>query len=164
MAPVVQRLRAVQRTDGDALHAIFTEPGVRRYLFDDVLLTRAESQAHVEAACEHGAWVILCDGAVAGLVSLRPVDGERELVIVVAERHWGRGLAFTAAEATMRHGFEVLGLSRIAATVDLPNERSHRLILRLGFVPTGEGDGPKYRHRTYVALSAAASSTSSTRS
>ncbi|HSI02255.1 MAG TPA: GNAT family N-acetyltransferase [Reyranella sp.] len=157
-------LRPVESTDGDALHAVFTEPGVRRYLFDDVLLTRAETQAHVEAACEHGAWVILRDGAVAGLVSLRPVGGERELVIVIAQRHWGTGLAFAAAAAAMCHGFKVLGLSRIAAAVDLPNERSHRLMLRLGFVPTGEGDGPKYRHRTYVAVSAAASSTSSTRS
>ena len=157
-------LRSVERTDGDALHAIFIEPGVRRYLFDDVLLTRAETQAHVEAACEHGAWVILRDGAVAGLVSLRPVGGERDLVIVVAERHWGTGLAFAAADAAMRYCFEVLGLSRITAAVDLPNQRSHRLMLRLGFVPIGEGDGPKYRHRTYVAVSAAASSTSSTRS
>jgi len=61
-------LRAVEDADGDALHAIFTEPGVRRYLFDDRLLTRAETQQHVEAACAHAAWVILSEGAVAGLV------------------------------------------------------------------------------------------------
>ena len=157
-------LRRVERTDGEALHAIFIERGVRRYLFDDVLLTREETQAHVDAACEHGARAMLHDGMVVGLVSLRPVGGERELLIVVAERFWGVGLAFAAAEAVMRYGFETLGLSRIIAAVDLPNARSHRLMLRLGFVPTGEGDGPKYRYRTYVAFNATASSTSSTRS
>jgi RimJ/RimL family protein N-acetyltransferase len=156
-------LRAVELCDGDALHAIFTEPGVRQYLFDDLLLTRAETQQHVVAAIAHGAWAIIEDGAVIGLTSLRPTGGDRELMIVVGERHWGGGVAFAAAQAAMQHGFDVLKLPRILAAVDLPNERSHRLMQRLGFVPMGEVDGPKYRARTYVALNAMASSTSSTR-
>jgi RimJ/RimL family protein N-acetyltransferase len=156
-------LRVVELSDGDALHAIFTEPGVRQYLFDDVLLTRAETNRHVEAAVSHGAWVILQDGAVIGLTSLRPTGDDRELMIVVGGRHWGRGAAFAAAQAAMRHGFEVLKLPRILAAVDLPNERSHRLMQRLGFVPMGEVDGPKYRARTYMAVNAGASSTRSTR-
>ncbi|HYD05068.1 MAG TPA: GNAT family N-acetyltransferase [Reyranella sp.] len=157
-------LRAVEEADGDALHAIFTEPGVRQYLFDDVLLTRAETQAHVEAAVAHGGWVILQDGEVSGLTSLRPTGEDRELMIAISERQWGRGVAFAAAQAAMRHGFETLRLPRILAAVDLPNARSHRLMERLGFVPMGEVDGPKYRACTYVALNAAAWSTSSTRS
>jgi RimJ/RimL family protein N-acetyltransferase len=150
-------LRAVELADGDALHAIFTEPGVRQYLFDDELLTRAETQCHVETACEHGAWVILQNGEVIGLTSLRPTGEGRELMIVIGERHWGTGVAFAAAQAAMRHGFEILKLRRILAAVDLPNERSHRLMQRLGFLPMGEVDGPKYRARTYVAVNTAAS-------
>lgn len=148
-------LRAVELADGDALHAIFTEPGVRQYLFDDELLTRAETQRHLEAACAHGAWAILQDDEVIGLTSLRPTGEGRELMIVVGERHWGAGVAFAAAQAAMRHGFEVLKLRRILAAVDLPNERSHRLMQRLGFLPMGEVDGPKYRARTYVAVNTA---------
>jgi ribosomal-protein-alanine N-acetyltransferase len=144
-------LRPVERGDGDALHAVFTEPGVRQYLFDDILLTREETQKHVEAACGHGAWVICLDGVIVGLTSLRPVNGDRELMIAVSERCWGRGVAFQAARAAMRHGFDVLRLDRILAGVDLPNERSHRLMARLGFAPTGETDGPKYRARIYEA-------------
>jgi RimJ/RimL family protein N-acetyltransferase len=157
-------LRAVQTTDGDALHAIFTEPGVRCYLFDDVLLTREETERHVEASIGHGGWVILQQDELVGLTSLRPCIGGRELIIVIGERHWGSGLAFAAARAAMRHGFDVLKLPRILATVDLPNERSHRLMARLGFMPTGEDEGPKYRQRTYAAVNPAASSTSSMRS
>jgi RimJ/RimL family protein N-acetyltransferase len=157
-------LRAVETTDGDALHAIFIEPGVRRFLFDDVLLTRADTQRHVEAVRADGGWVIEQDGAIVGLTSLRPSGDGRELMIAVSEHHWGRGVALQAAKAAMRHGFDVLKLLRILAAVDLPNERSHRLMRRLGFVPTGETDGPKHRLRTYVAFSAAASSTSSRRS
>jgi hypothetical protein len=63
-------LCAVERVDG-ALHAIFTQPGVRRFLFDDVALTRAETQAHVDAACAQGAWTIRQDDVIVGLVALR---------------------------------------------------------------------------------------------
>jgi [ribosomal protein S5]-alanine N-acetyltransferase len=145
-------LRPVELGDGDALHAIFTEPGVRQYLFDDILLTRQETEKHIEAALTHDAWVVELDGAVVGFTSLRPAGSDRELMIAISERCWGRGVAFDAARAAMRHGFEVLKLDRILAGVDLPNRRSHRLMARLGFRPTGETDGPKYRARTYEAL------------
>ena len=144
-------LRPVELGDGDELHAIFTEPGVLQYLFDDIPLTREQTQKHVEAARDHGAWVICLDGMIVGLTSLRPVGVDRELMIAISERCWGRGVAFEAARAAMRHGFEVLKLDRIVAGVDLPNQRSHRLMARLGFTPTGETDGAKYRARTYEA-------------
>lgn len=155
-------LRSLLPSDVAALHALFTEPGVRQYLFDDVLLTREETQRHVDAALTHDAWAIELDGVVVGFASLRPVGNGRELMIAVRERCWGRGVAFEAARAAIRYGFDVLRLERILAGVDLPNERSHRLMTRLGFVPTGEIDGPKYRARTYE-VSAAAWSTSSRR-
>lgn len=144
-------LRAVERGDGDALHGLFTQTGVRRFLFNDILLTRAETQKHVDAALPHDAWVVELDGLVVGFTSLRPVGKDRELMIAVSERCWGRGAAFQAARAAMSHGFEVLKVDRILAGVDLPNERSHRLMARLGFAPTGETDGPKYQARTYEA-------------
>ncbi|MND04218.1 hypothetical protein D3C83_243890 [compost metagenome] len=58
-------------------------------------------------------------------------------------------MAYEAADVALRHGFEVLRLPRVLAGVDLPNQRSHRLMARLGFVPTGESDGPKYRAKNY---------------
>lgn len=145
-------LRPIEPGDGNALHAIFTEPGVRQYLFDDMLLSREETQRHVEAACTHGAWVICLDGVVVGLTSLRPTGDDRELMIVIGERCWGKGVAFEAARVALRHGFEVLKLPRILASVDLPNERSHRLMKRLGFAVLGESEGPQHRARTYVIM------------
>jgi len=125
---------------------------VRQFLFDDVLLTRAETQAHVEAAQAQGGWTILQDSEVVGLVTLRPTGDGRELMIAVSEHRWGWGVAFEAARQAMRHGFEVLKLERILAAVDLPNDRSHRLMARLGFRPTGERAGPKYQLRTYEVV------------
>jgi ribosomal-protein-alanine N-acetyltransferase len=145
-------LRPIALSDAAALHAIFTEPGVRQYLFDDILLTRAETQGHVEAALGHDAWIVMLDGEVMGFTSLRPVGDDRELMIALSGRCWGRGVAFQASQAAMRHGFEVLKLDRILASVDLPNERSHRLMARLGFTPTGESQGPRYGLRSYQIL------------
>jgi RimJ/RimL family protein N-acetyltransferase len=142
-------LRRIAPSDAGALHAVFTEPGVRQYLFDDILLTREETRKHVEAALGRDSWVVELDGSIVGFTSLRPVGNDRELMIAVSERCWGRGVAFEAARAAMRHGFDVLKLDRILAGVDLPNQRSHRLMARLGFTATGETEGPKYRARTY---------------
>ena len=142
-------LRPTAPSDADSLHVIFIEPGVRQYLFDDILLTREETQKHVEVALAHDAWVVELDGSIVGFTSLRPVGNDRELMIAISERCWGRGVAFEAARAALRHGFDVLKLDRILAGVDLPNQRSHRLMARLGFMATGETDGPKYRARRY---------------
>jgi [ribosomal protein S5]-alanine N-acetyltransferase len=142
-------LRRIALSDADALHAIFTEPGVRQFLFDDILLAREDTWKHVEAALAHDAWVVEFDGSIVGFTSLRPVGDDRELMIAVGERCWGRGVAFEAARAAICHGFDVLKLDRILAGVDLPNQRSHRLMARLGFTATGETDGPKYRATTY---------------
>jgi len=146
------KLRAVTAADGEALHAIFTQPGVRKFLFDDVLLTREQTQGHVEAATMHDAWVVCEDDRVVGFVSLRPTGEDVELMVAISEACWGRGLAHAAASAALRHGFEIQGRKRVLAAVDLPNERSHKLMKRLGFTPTGESDGPANRLRHYEAL------------
>jgi hypothetical protein len=70
-------LRAVGPADGDALHAIFTEPGVRRFLFDGLELSRAETRKHVDAACKQAAWTIRQDDRIVGLVALRPIGDDR---------------------------------------------------------------------------------------
>ena len=145
-------LRAVEAGDADVLHALFTEPGVYRFLFDGCAPSREETLQHVETARQQPAWVMCEGGTVVGLVSLRPLDSNIQLTIAVTERRWGSGLSFEAAEAAMRYGFDVLQLDRIVAFVDLPNERSHRLMTRLGFGPCGESDGPKYRMRGYESL------------
>jgi RimJ/RimL family protein N-acetyltransferase len=46
--------------------------------------------------------------------------------------YWGQGYAREAADATMQHGLEVLGLPRIVAIVSTDNEASIRLLRKLG--------------------------------
>src|SRR3990172_1069901 len=44
------RLRPCEPADLDALHALFTDPGVRRFLWDDRVTARDETAAVIEAS------------------------------------------------------------------------------------------------------------------
>ncbi|MFI4925495.1 MAG: GNAT family N-acetyltransferase, partial [Vicinamibacteria bacterium] len=52
-------------------------------------------------------------------------------------RYWGMGYALEAAEVTMEYARGTLGLTRVVAILSQDNERSARLLVKLGFVPEG---------------------------
>ena len=54
--------------------------------------------------------------------------------------HWGKGLALEGAVASLRHGFDTLGLDEIVAITVPANGRSRRLMARLGMVHDVDGD------------------------
>jgi ribosomal-protein-alanine N-acetyltransferase len=56
-----------------------------------------------------------------------------EVGYILGPAHWGRGLAFEAAQVLLGHCFDGLNSNRIEATVDLTNTASIRLLERLGF-------------------------------
>jgi RimJ/RimL family protein N-acetyltransferase len=63
---------------------------------------------------------------------------------------WGHGYATESLQALIQYAFDALDLEALAAVVEAPNDASHRLVSRLGFVSTGECPGPLHRLRTYV--------------
>jgi RimJ/RimL family protein N-acetyltransferase len=153
--------------DLDALWRLLTEPQVRRYLCDDRVLARAEVQGIVAESIAQwregmGLWLLrLHEGEMVGCVGLHPVSpgivahapdlaGEIELTIALATEHWGRGYATEALAAAFAHAFARLARDHLVAVVDQPNKRSHRLMTRVGFTPTGmTATGPCYPLRTY---------------
>lgn len=56
----------------------------------------------------------------------------------LAEKHQGKGLMYEALEAGNRYIFEEMALNRIMANYMPRNERSGRLLERLGFVREGQ--------------------------
>jgi RimJ/RimL family protein N-acetyltransferase len=46
--------------------------------------------------------------------------------------YWGKGYAYEAAAAVMTYGEKVLGLDRIVAITSLDNDRSAKLLEKLG--------------------------------
>jgi [ribosomal protein S5]-alanine N-acetyltransferase len=159
-------LRAATADDVDPLWRLLIDPQVRRYLCDDHEMTRAEVAALVADGVARwpagmGLW-LLCDheDQHVGCVGLQPVSadivahaphlaGEIEPTIALAPDCWGLGLAAEALAAAVAYAFDSLGLERLVAVVDEPNERSHRLMARVGFTATGTTSGPCYPLRSY---------------
>lgn len=145
------RLRPCAPADVDALHALWVDAAVRRFLWDDVVIPR-ETAAEVVSASEasfaaagYGQWVIERDdrGGLVGFAGLRPVDAagaapEIELLYGLAPAHWGRGYATEASRAVLAHGFGRCGLARILGRTDAPNRASARVLERLGMRFEGE--------------------------
>ena len=154
--------------DLDAVWRVWRHPDVRRYLFDDVPVTRERASDALTAPLASGdpkvgLWTVRPQGSdepIVGTVGLlrttinAPHDPEfRGTVEVMAAFEpdvWGRGYATEALEGIVSYAFGALGLLRLAAVADVPNEASHRMLERVGFRATGETAGPRHPLRTYV--------------
>lgn len=168
--PTSHRFTTKRLTAADAgrLATLLAEPGVRRFLCDDAVLSVAEvdamiAQGHDLAPQGLGLWELATpDGAPLGCLGLLPVSvsaaaarpdlaGDIEPLIALHEAAWGKAYAGEAMKAALEHAFGTLRLARLVALVDEPNERSHRLLRRVGFAPAGEGNGPRHKLVAYFA-------------
>ena len=146
-------LRPFAPVDVDALHRLWTDPDVRRYLWDDIVIARERAAGEVQDSIVSfrdngfGMWVVMLSGAteVAGFAGFRrfgPSKACKELMYGMAPQHWSRGYATEIAQALLRFGFEVLGAERIWARTDPPNAASIRVMEKAGMTYAGrERDG-----------------------
>lgn len=137
------RQRPYREDDLDALWRIWTDADVRRYLWDDQVISRdtaAETmRASIASTAAHGFghWAVTWrDGEeLIGFCGLKLRDDapdEVELIYGLEPALWGQGLIAEAARAWLRFGFETLGRPRIWALTDAPNARSEAVMRRLG--------------------------------
>jgi [ribosomal protein S5]-alanine N-acetyltransferase len=87
-------------------------------------------------------------GSILGYTDLALIDWQEQHAsfgIALARGHWGKGIATMAGKLLLEHAFVKLRLERIVAEVHSSNERSLRLMDRLGFV----GEGILRQHETY---------------
>ncbi len=135
-------LRPVATADLDGLHALWTDPDVRRYLWDDEVIPLDLTASAIERSIRqfadegHGLWLALADhgGDIAGFCGFWYFHEppQLELLYGVAPPFWGRGLATELATSMLRHGFEVLGLECIQGCTDFPNAASIRVMEKAG--------------------------------
>ena len=140
-------LRPIEPADREALHAHWTEPGVRRYLWDD----RVIDLATVDGVIEKSAASFAAEGfglfalrepvrpaliGVAGIHRMLPT--EPELIYSLAPAVWGRGFASEASRAVIADAFARLGFARVLARTDTPNRASIEVMKRLGMEYAGE--------------------------
>ena len=160
-------LRPVTADDHAALLAHWTQPDVRRFLFDGAAPSAAEVAETIEesigdfAARGFGVWLIEPGpaagpvGTAAGLVGtagLRPLEGSGlEIFYSLAPGAWGHGYATEAARAVVEYGLGPLGLPEVLAEVDEGNAASVAVVKRLGMTPYAVVPGllgPMTRYRT----------------
>src|SRR5687767_7607885 len=169
-------LRPTTDADLDALWELWTDPDVRRYLWDDRRIsideaadTLADCLALAQdglglwmvseletpsgAADSHHAEPIGCAGLlpVTAAADFDPrIAGLVEPLVALRPTAWGHGYAVEALLALRDHATQSLGLARLAGVTDVPNVASDRMLQRAGFRVLGECDGPCYRLRTYL--------------
>lgn len=143
MNRVLQSLRLELRpctgADVDLLLKHWTEPLVRRYLFDGRIIEREIVAGFVASSSAsfqrygYGLWVLSgTDGEFNGVCGLCDALEKRDLVFSIAPPYWGRGLATESTRCVLQYAFDTLGLQQIMATVDKPNTESVRVLEKLG--------------------------------
>lgn len=138
-------LRPLACSDISALHDFWNDPEVRRYLWEDQIMSRdavgeivAESMRCFEVLGS-GFFAIEASadpGALVGFCGHREFeDGEQiELLFGIVPEFWGEGFVTEAAMEVLRHGFESCGIDHVIAATETPNQRSVRVLQRLGMV------------------------------
>jgi RimJ/RimL family protein N-acetyltransferase len=136
-------LRPLQSEDQEALDRLWSDPEVRRFLWDDRPLSRDRVVQEIQVSQRNfetlglGQFAVLPQESpelLIGFTGLRPF-GEPpaiELLYALDPAWWGHGLATEASAAVLRFGFEELGLDEIYAGADPPNEPSFQVMDRLG--------------------------------
>ncbi len=68
-----------------------------------------------------------------------PDGGEVEIGFRIKKKFWGKGYSTEAGLALLKHGFETVGLNRIAAIVRPDNLASQAVIKKIGLKEEGTG-------------------------
>ena len=86
-------------------------------------------------------WVIRPRGGTpVGFVQATVSGADAWVAYVLAEEYWGRGYAFQATRAVVDHLRATCGVTRFLAVAEAGNERSIRLLRRLGFRAATEAE------------------------
>ena len=114
----------------------------RGYTLRDVRI-RLQNEIHSERTSGMQYWPIflLATGEHIGCCGLRPRENHPEIPefgVHLVPRHWRQGYAFEAAARVIEHAFGRGGVRALFAGHNPENAASRQLLLRLGFVYTGD--------------------------
>ncbi len=138
-------LRPCQLEDLDSVHELWCDAEIRRFLFDDRQISREEAQAFIEASIAsfrnhgYGIWLFFDNHSdkIAGFTGLLQFTEELpSLIFGVRPQLWGHGYATEATLAVLDYAFVNLGIKYIVADVDEPNDRSIRVLDKIGMSQT----------------------------
>ncbi len=128
----------------EALHSLWTDEQVRRFLWDGVVIPLDRTREIVEKSCtlfdeygfgiwgirEHGSHELL---GFAGYWHFR-TPTSLELLFGMSSRHRNRGIATEASRSLIRYAFKDLGFREVDASTDIANAPSIRVLEKLGML------------------------------
>jgi ribosomal-protein-alanine N-acetyltransferase len=135
-------LRPVSSANHAGLHALFTQPGVRRFIFDEEIVPPEQTSEIISRSEElfrtrrFGLWLAGLAGLAIGFGGFwyfrDPPD--LELLYGVGDAHVKQGYGREIARAVVHYGFTTLEMPEIRASTDAAHAESRRLLQDLGFV------------------------------
>lgn len=148
---VTQRLllRDFTPDDFEAFYAASRDPEYNQFYseqettreFWETIFARILSSTSVEERLKYQLAICLPTGELIGTCGVRIEDLENQQAsfgCAVAQPHWGKGLAFEAAQRILGFGFSMLPVHRIYAETNSENRRARILAERLGMKLDGE--------------------------
>lgn len=136
-------LRTIQIEDLQLAHTFWTNAEVRRFLFDDRVISPDKARSLVEGSLKnfeehgYGLWLGFSrdTGMLVGFAGfLSSSDETPNLVYGVHPDFCGNGFATEAATAVLDYAFQTLALPSVKADVDESNVDSVRVLEKLGMV------------------------------
>lgn len=146
MIPIIEtehtRLRPFNEIDIDSLFQIANQKDIFRYFPNPAPWTREKSEKFIQSQFEHwekygfGWWGVepLDHPELIGWNGLQylPDTDEIEVGYLLSQEFWGRGWTSEGTIASLRFGFEVVGIDSIIAIVHPDNIASRRVALKSG--------------------------------
>lgn len=162
-------LRQMTLEDTDFVFQHFGDSSVTQYLMDEPPVTEyAQAQGIIQFYLKperktHNRWVIVrkSDHQPLGTCGYHKWDRRyfrAEIGYDLGPGFWGQGYMTESLQAVILNGFEQMGLNRIDALVSIENNRSIRLLQKLGFKQEGilrdyfYLDGKFYDHYLFALL------------
>jgi RimJ/RimL family protein N-acetyltransferase len=140
------RLRPLRAEDAGALFRLRSDPRVMRYWSHPPWTEPAQAAEYLAKLLRESdgahSWAVTHAGAdalvgTASLFAISRAHRRAEIGYSLAADLWGRGYAQDALRLVLDFAFMTLGVERVEADVDPRNDRSCRLVERLGFVREG---------------------------
>ena len=137
------RLRHLLDSDAPFILELLNEPDFIRNIGDREVRTLEDARRYIQhgpmvSYSQHGFGLFLVElrdsGRPVGICGLLKRDYLQDVDVGFAlrESYRGKGYAFEAAQAAMRHGREDLGISRIVAITSPENRASMNVLRKLG--------------------------------
>lgn len=146
-------LKPIDESDVHAIHHIWIEESVRRYLWDDEIIPLAQTEEIVRentnlfSESGYGIWGIreATSDELIGFVGFWHFrePPELELLFGVMPDNWNKGIATVASRCVINYAFGKLKMSMVVASTDAANTASVKVLekLKMTFVKREVVDG-----------------------